>query len=181
MASETKIAGAGASNNAIGVITWGTPGNITADDGTNATAAGMNNNEISEYLVSSSHGFSIPAGATIDGIVVAIDRHQGAAQQMQDHRVRIVKGGTIGSTDKASASIWETTPTTVTYGSSTDLWGETWTDSDINAAGFGATIASIQTNASSVQARVDHITITVHYTAAAGGPTVKKLAALGVG
>lgn len=169
MASQTQIAGAGADDASVGTIAWANPGNITADDGTNAVAAGMNNSEISHYLVSSSHGFSIPAGATIDGIVVEVDRHQGATQSMADHRLRIVKGGTIGATDRAdTGTIWPTTPTTVSYGSSSDLWGETWTVSDINASNFGVALASIQPSGSPVQARVDFIRITVHYTEASG-------------
>jgi hypothetical protein len=53
----------------------------------------------------------------------------------------------------------------VTYGSSTDLWGTTWTPADINAAGFGAALAvtEISSRGANETAHVDHITITVHY------------------
>ncbi len=56
---------------------------------------------------------------------------------------------------------------TVTYGGSSDLWGETWTPADINAAGFGAAIAvtdGLDT------AGVDHITAKVYFTLCAATP-----------
>jgi hypothetical protein len=87
-----------------------------------------------------------------------------------DARVRIVKGGTIGSTDKASGSAWPGSDAYETYGSSSDLWGETWTDSDINDSGFGMAIAASGT----CEARIDHIEITVHYTEAPADDAVPR-------
>ena len=42
-----------------------------------------------------------------------------------DYAVRIIKGGTIGSTDRASGTAWSSSSAYTTYGSSSDLWGET--------------------------------------------------------
>ena len=59
-----------------------------------------------------------------------------------DHRVRIIKGGAIGSTDKASGTAWPGSLAYTTYGGASDLWGETWTASDINASTFGVAISA---------------------------------------
>ena len=59
-----------------------------------------------------------------------------------DHRVRIIKGGAVGSTDKASGTAWPTSPAYTTYGGASDLWGETWTAEDINASTFGVAISA---------------------------------------
>ncbi len=62
-----------------------------------------------------------------------------------DHRVRIIKGGSIGSTDKASAEAWPGTLAYSTYGGDSELWGETWSYSDINSSDFGIAISAYAT------------------------------------
>jgi len=60
-----------------------------------------------------------------------------------DYRVRIVKGGSISTTERkdtaSPASLWGAAPDqTITYGSgSTDLWGETLSYADVTASTFG--------------------------------------------
>jgi hypothetical protein len=58
-----------------------------------------------------------------------------------DYSIRLVKGGTIVGSDYATASDWTTTENTVTYGGATDLWGTTWTASDINDSTFGVVLS----------------------------------------
>lgn len=63
-----------------------------------------------------------------------------------DHRVRIIKNGAIGTTDKATADAWPLgSDIYATYGGSSDLWGETWTPSDVNSANFGVAISAYGT------------------------------------
>lgn len=167
MASQGPLlAGTGADDATVGTVAWATPTRIVADDSSMATASIVSANTTSHYLVSSSHGFSIPTGATIDGIIVEIQHRSGGTSVAKDNRVRIVKGGAIGSTDKADATNWPTAETTVTYGTSSDLWGTTWTAADINASNFGAAVSAIWVSGTNA-AGVDFIRITVHYTAAA--------------
>lgn len=118
----------------------------------------------SHYLKATNFGFSIPSGATINGIVAEIEKKTDAGSDTTDKRVRIIKGGTIGSTDKSSGTAWETSDATSTYGSSSDLWGETWSHSDINGSTFGVAIAAGTSMAMMRTASVDNIQITVHYT-----------------
>lgn len=68
---------------------------------------------------------------------------------------------------------------TIVYGGPTDLWGTTWTDSDVNASDFGAVLsASITKSGKNPQyANVDAMRITIYYTAGGGGggqPTSKR-------
>lgn len=54
--------------------------------------------------------------------------------------VKIVKSdGSIGTTDKANNN-WTSSDAYTSYGSSSDLWGETWTREDINSSNFGVVI-----------------------------------------
>lgn len=113
------------------------------------------------YLKATNFGFAIPVGAEIMGIVVEVERKASGASVARDNRVRIVKGGAIGTTDKASASAWPTSDAYASYGSDSDLWGETWTRDDINASNFGVAISALALGSGT--ASIDHIRITVYY------------------
>jgi hypothetical protein len=157
------------SDSSVGAVAWSNPGNAAASDGSYATAVIGAAVTPSEYLKVTNFGFAIPAGATIDGITVAVERSSSQANRVNDSAVRIVKGGTIGSTDKGSATNWPTSDASVNYGGVSDLWGETWAYSDINASTFGMAISAASTGSGTRAARIDLITITVTYTEAAGG------------
>ena len=149
---------------------WSNPGNITADDSSYATA-NMVLGTTTRRLEATNFGFAIPTGATIDGIVVTWKRKTSSTSfSPRDSQIRIIKGGAWGATDRASGTTWPTTEGTATYGSSSDLWGETWTAADINSSTFGAGLVA-QTNAGKGQPTlsVNYCTITVYYTEGGGG------------
>lgn len=172
MASEGyNAAGAGADNSGTGTVAWASPGNITTSNDVRTTAS-LTAGVISHWLVSSSHGHTVPTGATINGIVLRIEKSEDAGIVIDD-KVRIVQGGTIGTTDKASAATWNlTTDANADYGTgTTDLWGLTWTVAQINASGFGGAISAKNNGGGKLtrSARVDYMATTVYYTAAASG------------
>lgn len=162
-----------ADDSAIGTVVWNNPSNASSQNDTYAGSQPDGDLTITHYLKATDFGFSVPTGATINGIVVEVDKYStasGGDEDVLDYRVRIVKGGTIGSTDKSSASEWSGTDTDtyITYGSSSDLWGETWTAADINGSTFGFAIAAQHTcGLCSVGVSdttfIDHIRITVYY------------------
>lgn len=162
--SGPNMAGAGANDSSFGTTAWTNPGNVIADDASEANA--VLSAASSQYLKTSSHGFTIPTGATIAGIKVEVERSIGGAGSgtLYDSRVRIVKGGTVGATDKASGTAWAGSAV-VEYGGATDLWGETWTPADINAGNFGMAFSARHEGAiGSLNATIDFIRITVYYT-----------------
>ncbi|MCK4347863.1 MAG: hypothetical protein KAW47_04525, partial [Thermoplasmatales archaeon] len=60
---------------------------------------------------------------------------------IKDENVKIVKSdGSIGTTNKANTTTWTDTEGYVSYGGSGDLWGESWSDTDINNANFGVVL-----------------------------------------
>lgn len=167
-------AGAATNNSAVGVDAWNTTGTVFSSDNSRTFTSNFSAlPRQSYYLVVTQFGFSVPSGATINGIVVEIERSENSPNaNAVDVIIAIVKGGTIGSTNKASATEWPTTDTYATYGGSTDLWGETWTSTDINATNFGVAISSKHNRVSpkgSGIAQIDHVRITVYYTESAGG------------
>lgn len=156
-------AGTGANDASVGERAWTNPGNITASDDTRASTTMVGVELTTQYLKATNFGFSIPSGATINGITVNVEKQ---ASGSDDYQVRIVKGGTIGATDRAKAGAWGASDTSYTYGSSSDLWGETWTDADINSSTFGFVISAERPGFKVAgSCAVDHITITIDYTA----------------
>jgi Secretion system C-terminal sorting domain len=79
-----------------------------------------------------------------------------------DSFVRLVKGGVlVGNNYGLTSTGWPTTDAYITYGGPADLWGTTWTVSDINSSNFGAAIAAQVQNGT---AQVDHMRITIFVT-----------------
>jgi hypothetical protein len=140
--------------------------------------------QISHYLWATVFGFTIPDGATINGIVVGITRmgDQGSGTYVSDNTVQLVKSGSLVAENKAlTESGWGTSDFTQSYGSSIDLWNTSWTSADINNTDFGVAI-SVKGNSSTspLTASVDTVTITVHYTPANNPPVITEGASTSV-
>ena len=149
----------------VGTIAWTNPGNALASDNVYATAANVIRNTTTNYLECTGYGFSIPAGATISGITVYVERKTSGGT-IRDAAMRVVKAGVIGTTDLSTTTNYATTDVVEAHGSSANLWGTTWTPADINAANFGAAFAAKNTSTTSTTNRtvsVDQIWITVDF------------------
>ncbi len=167
MASSTRFTGLGSSY----LGTWTNPTNIYAIDSTYATAANSVNGTSYFGLQATTFGFSIPSGATIDGIELTITRHASKAttyNRVYDANVYVMKDTSNIYSKTANATNWPTTDADRVYGGSTDLWGTTWTPTQINASTFGARLraAVYKTTGgdATTTAYVDAIKITVYYT-----------------
>lgn len=124
----------------------------------------------SYYLTATNFGFSIPAGATINGILVEVEKkgkYNFGFCHVVDNSVVIIKAdGTLGTTNNAAGGSWSTTEAYASYGGSTDLWGELWDDTKINDVDFGIalSVSEVDTYNDGISAWVNHIRITVYYT-----------------
>lgn len=97
-------------------------------------------------LLCNGFGFTIPQGAVIEGITVSIERAS-LNETFIDYDISLVKTGTttVGSNLSAGAT-WSTTENSVSFGSSTTLWGTTWAPEELNASSFGVSIIANQSN-----------------------------------
>ncbi len=161
--------GTAANDAAVGTVAWVNPNNAKISDGVFTTFTSATN-VTSHYLKLTNYGFTIPSGATINGIEVDIQRKGSTANtttHTRDLVVSIVKSdGSIGSTNEALLTTnWPAIEATQIYGGSSDLWGETWADSDINNSNFGMVVqAKNQTSAGNPTGSIDFVSITVTYT-----------------
>lgn len=153
-------------NNAgVGTVAWTNFGNAFSNDATDATV--VVDGTTSNYIRCVNFGFSIPTEAAIIGVVVGVDRFSSSTGNggSNDAAMRIVKGGTIGATDRSTTTTYTTAATYEDHGAANDLWGETLTPTDVNANTFGAAFAATKANAAGPAhtVSVDHIRITVYY------------------
>ena len=145
--------------------TWNIPGNASSSDNSYSSFNNITGpiGAYTNYLVATNFGFNIPIGVSMSGIIVEIERSD-PNFRTADYSVRIVKGGTIGTTEKATGSSYPSSDSYQSFGNAGDLWGESWTVADINSANFGVAVAAQRSATGGITAgRIDHIRITVFY------------------
>lgn len=135
-----------------------------------ATATSATGTQLTNYLKCTAYGFAIPAGATINGIVVRIERKisSTASASGKDNDVKLLNAaGTIVGTNHATATAYTTNDITEAHGTAVDTWGAGLTVADINNANFGALYSGSitkTTNSTTRRISVDHMPITITYT-----------------
>ncbi len=156
--TQTKYAGAASS------VDWNNSGDGVGTEDNQCTTTGEENQTIDL----TNFGFTIPAGATINGIKVEL---KVAREHSGDLTVQLLKAGTPVGNAKTFAA---PTPkdnicnnsSFETQGGCTDLWGTTWTPSEINAANFGVRVNSSTSKGDRV---LDAVKITICYTECGNG------------
>jgi hypothetical protein len=150
---------------------WANPNNIKLNDGVFATATV--GSTPSSLLEGTNFGFSIPATATIIGIQVDIkgfETHSGLISVNPDCSIQLFKAGVlVGNVEFFTAP---TANAFFGFGSSSDLWGSTWTPADINNANFGAAFQARGLAAHNYSWSIDYMQITIFYSdTGTGAPT----------
>lgn len=164
--------GTAVDDTSTGVRVWTNTGNIFAKDASYAstTAAVTFSGNVSHYLKATNFGFSIPSGATINGITAVYTRC-GSGFAAKDVNMFIVKAGTLVGTNKRSGTPWSASGVMRddTYGGTSDLWGTTWAYTDINDTGFGIAMnCGSSSFKGSTTPRVDSVTLSIDYTTSGG-------------
>lgn len=125
---------------------------------------------VPNYLKCTNFGFTtsdVPSGATINGIEFRVTKQASVVSTAVDSQVQTYQAGVVGGSNLADIStFWPTTFTAVTYGSSSQLWGRTWTDSDVRLSTFGVGIVSLKSGKSAVVNSVDCVECRITYTVA---------------
>jgi hypothetical protein len=149
---------------------------------TEARVFGANSNTgNSNTLIATGFGLSIPAGATVKGVVVTLAKGANRTNVISDVTVKLLKAGVAAGSNKAQAGFWPNTgdhdhfpsPSQVTkvqYGSSSDMWGTTIVPADVASSGFGFEVILNVNNGDWGGAVLANAacSITVYYTVAVG-------------
>ena len=151
---------------------WVNADQIRANDGVEAqiTAATFDSPDRSFRLIAHNFTFGIPAGATIDGVEVEVERRCFAGSAI-DSTIRLRStSGTLMGENKGDGTAWPGTATIRTYGGPTDKWGATLTPAVVNSSAFGVFV-SCQATAADTDVGVDFVRMTIYYTESGGNAT----------
>lgn len=150
---------------------WSNPSYASSSDNSRATASSIATilSGKTEYLKVTGWGFGFSQYTSICGIEVQIEKssaNTGFTTSIQDYEIKLMKSGSIVGSNKATSTDWTTSDATYTYGSNSDLWGSTWSYSDINDANFGIVISAQVNGIFGLypSARIDQVTLKVYYT-----------------
>ena len=120
-------------------------------------------------LMPRGYGFTIPTNAIILGIRADVLRKGNIINCVVDTIVKLFSNNSNHGVNKADPEYWPDSAAWISYGDSTDLWGASWTPSDINMTDFGLLFTPMNKSASgNITAFVDDIRFTVWYQAVTG-------------
>jgi hypothetical protein len=135
--------------------TWSNVAGIQGS-GAAATVGTITGTLTTKFLFASNFGFAIPSSAFIQGITFTANSNFSSGITTATNGVGITPdGSTFFSKNPGNA--WGGA---LTFGSSSDLWGGTWTPAQINSSTFGVQLAGTGPNASSGVINNFQITIT---------------------
>lgn len=166
MPSITVSATSATNDSSIGTVPWNNPNNVTASDNSRATASVSSDDPTTQGLVVTPADLSsIPSDAVITGIELRIERSRNISTfgaLVVDWGIQLGRG-TSWFENKADVSTnWPASDTVRTYGHSSDLWGTTWTRTQM-VNDLRARIAVQRAGTLTVAAQVDHVQFTVWY------------------
>lgn len=148
---------------------WNNPSNVYTSNNVRATAnmAGPAGSmtSYSKVLSITGYGFNLPTNTVvINGIQVGIERMASTANRIRFDHVRLLNGS--ANQNLATTTAWPTTEAYQNFGSTSNLWGGTWTRTNINSSSFGVRTQAFfyQGVSGSVTASIDHVRVTVTYT-----------------
>jgi hypothetical protein len=149
---------------------WTNPANIEGSSSFSTKTIAAGDSGTTNELVGTTFGFSIPTSATIVGIVFVLARRVSSTSTfyVNTDSINLLKAGVAAGTKLGPSSLWTGATTDETWGTSSSLWGTTWTPAQINDSGFGAEITVDYDNESAVSRilSVQNYRLTVYYTLA---------------
>lgn len=117
----------------------------------------------SYYLFIDNFGFSIPAGATINGIQADMERFAQNGGVISDAYVALHVSGSPSGDNMGVGGTWGTSDYVQSYGGSANTWNSGYGVNDINSSGFGVVIY-VTAGSPTTFAYIDQVVITVTYT-----------------
>jgi hypothetical protein len=159
--TSVKPAGSGAG------LSWTTPENIVSSNNQYATfsiAKQANSFILSGY----NFGFAIPANNIIQGITAKVEAKAAVADLLAMGYIRLgtYSGGIFTQKcykDTTGGGTLTTSDVNYGAGSSSDLWGETWTPDYVNSSTFACGISIYNSDSVTRVVSIDYIEITLTY------------------
>jgi len=156
----------------VGSVAWVNPNNAKTENGVSAVCVMTADvGAQSHALKSTNYGFSIPSGSTINGIFAEWKASYTATGDGTggDNYLQVILP--LGNFPDGGVEVSSLTTSLAFYqiGGSTNLWGGTYTYSDINDSNFGFYLQVIDRgDAVGDTYNVDVMQMTIYYTTASG-------------
>lgn len=160
-------------NDFWGAVPWQNPENIAGLEGI-YTVIELGQSELSHNLIARGFNFSIPAGATIDGIEVKWRRKEDTGNVVSQTPLLWMNGSAWPSTlgtgpnDYPGGGMplsWTGSPDEEVFGSPTDLWGANLSPAIVNSPNFGVALRCGEASSMvGAGGSVDFVTMRVYYT-----------------
>ena len=166
VSSGPSLPTVGGTDSSVGLAAWANAGNITANDGTSASAASITLGTSTVLLVGTGITFAgpVPNDATIVGIQVIVDRSS-TGDRCRDTLISLYLNGVVIGDNKADTGTqWPASLTEKTYGGASDDWGAGLTGADVNDPDFGIAIQCEKNVAGAGGASVDYASVKIWYT-----------------
>jgi hypothetical protein len=126
-------------NPLMGKAVWKNPLNSLDSNKIYATDSLYSAEMRSQFLEATGFNFSIPGTATILGITIRVYGHDSSKGLASiTNYLRLVKNNVLQTDSLPGSGIGAGPDRWQTIGGCANLWNNTWTPADINAAGFGA-------------------------------------------
>jgi hypothetical protein len=152
---------------------WDTPTNVYASDNFDAYWDANEDCAVtSNTMRVTGFNFNLPSGSSIDGVEVDFE---GSGSDGYVVHPRL----TWNSSPQGNEQVWDdavqgffgSSDSTMSYGSSSDTWGNSLTETIVEYGSFGVQFRAANEEICS-DVYIDHVQMTVYYTAAAPAPTV---------
>lgn len=154
-----------ANSSAVGTVAWVDPTAVEQFGEGNAASITLSGGAGSYYLLAEDFQFSIPSTATIQGIVVQLPVRASPPLTIGIAGLHLIRAGTVQAPGKSDATGWPASEQLFQYGSPSDLWGASWTPSDINNGGFGVALEAFGYSGTGY---LDVVGVVVYYTLPGG-------------
>ena len=172
-----KASGTQANADRDGKKLWSNPANAGASDNSRASVWDLVALDYSDWLRLTNFGFAIgdvPAGSSIDGIEVQIERRANTDVDIRDSAIYLRNGAAAQAGDNKAdvGTDWPVADAYATYGGAADTWNAGLTAADIIDADFGIDISAQNQHATNARnAQIDYVQIRIYYTLAASTTT----------
>lgn len=137
--------------------------NSGSGTGTSCTGADKDKHQFYDY------GFSLPAGAAINGIEVQLSARVDSTSGSPKMCVSLSWDGGVTWTTPKSTPTLTTSNTAYTLGGASDTWGRTWTDSELSNANFRLRIVNVASSTLR-DFSLDYAGVKVHYNGISTAP-----------
>ena len=165
-------------DSSVGDVAWTNPDNAKGSDDVYATAITLLT-QTTQRLSATGFGFQIAIDQQIDGILIETEAK--ALVDVARMTSRIIQDGAVAGAPRTNN--WTTTEGFIVFGGATDLWGLTWTPSQINASNFGVSVRDEHVDDPAETLSCDSIRMTVYCSTPVSGELTAgtMMALMGVG